>query len=92
MSAGTGRFKLPPRGLHVTVAPEPSPGEEATGLPEIWLTLTDEQARDIMEIAAYSRPGSRQAMIVTLWDGRREQMWWRMSRTAVERIRRRLRG
>jgi hypothetical protein len=84
------RAELPRRGIHVTAVTEQSPGEAKRGQPEIWLNLTDEQFSDVMEIAADSRPGNRPAMIVTTWEGRSAVLHWRVSRTAVERIRRRL--
>jgi hypothetical protein len=86
----TRGIELPRRGIHVTAVMEQSPGEAKPVTPEVWTSITDDQLQDVMGIAADSRPGGRQAMIVTTWERRRAVLHWRVSRTAVERIRRRL--
>jgi hypothetical protein len=86
----SARSTLPRRGSHVTITEEHS----GTGRPNpcaYWHSLTNGEVMDVMDIASRSRPSRCTGQVVTMWDGRSEQMSWLVSRSAVETIRRRLR-
>lgn len=78
--------KMPKRGLHIQIdAPK---GSKSGG---VWLSITDHQALNAMEVAADSKPREgAPEYVVSFWGGERLDGYWQVSGTAARTIHRML--